>query len=58
MLQYEKNDRSFLAFDVSIRKTSMVIIPKGNYDLAKEETFAGADIASINSAVSNFYGFT
>lgn len=58
VLQYEKNDRSFLAFDVSIRKTSMVIIPKGNYDLAKEETFAGGDIASINSAVSNFYGFT
>ena len=58
LLQYEKNDGSFLAFDVSISKTSMVLIPKGNFDLAKEETFAGGDIGSINSAVSNFYGFT
>ena len=58
LLQYEKNDGSLLAFDVSITKTSMVLIPKGNFDLAKEETFAGGDIDSINSAVSNFYGLT
>lgn len=58
LMQYEKNDGSLLAFDVSIRKTSMVLIPKGNFDLAKEETFSAGDIGCINAAVSNFYGLT
>ena len=56
LLQYEKNDNSLLAFDVSIKSTKMVIVPNGNYDLAKEEAFAGGDINSINSAVIDFYG--
>ncbi|MBQ8945515.1 MAG: hypothetical protein IJ058_01765 [Lachnospiraceae bacterium] len=55
LVQYEKNDKSLLAFDVSLKKTRMVFVPEGNYDEAEEKTFTDNVISTIQTEVERFY---
>ena len=55
LVQYEKNDKSLLAFDVSLKKTRMVFVPEGNYDEAEEKTFTANVISTIQTEVERFY---
>lgn len=57
LMQFEKDDKSLLAFDVSLLGTDMVIVPQGNFELADEDFFTDKLEERINSAVRKFYGF-
>lgn len=57
LMQFEKDDKSLLAFDLSLSGTDMAMIPQGNFNLAEEDFFTDKMSDRINSAVRKFYGF-
>ena len=57
LMQYELDDKSLLAFEVSEKRTEKVYIPKGNYSLAQTEVFIENVSQKINKSVERFYGF-
>lgn len=56
LMQYELDDKSLLAFEVSERRTEEVFIPKGDYSLAQMEVFTENVSQQINESVERFYG--
>ncbi|HBA46224.1 MAG TPA: hypothetical protein DCZ91_00160 [Lachnospiraceae bacterium] len=56
LMQYELDDKSMLAFEVSERRTEEVYIPKGDYSLAQMEIFTENVSQQINESVVRFYG--
>lgn len=56
LMQYELDDKSLIAFEVSERKTEKVYIPKGDYSLAQMEVFTENIGQQINESVERFYG--
>lgn len=57
LMQYELDDKSMLAFEVSEDRTEKVFIPKGNYAMAQMETFTENVSQQIKESVKLFYGF-
>lgn len=57
LMQYELDDKSLLAFEVSEHRTEKVWIPKGNYAMAKIENFTENVEEQIKESVKLFYGF-
>lgn len=56
LLQYELNDKSLLAFEVSENRTEKVYIPKGNYNMVQMDTFTENMGQRIKESVKLFYG--
>ena len=56
MLQYELDDKSLLAFEVSENRTEKVYIPKGNYAMVQMDTFTENIGQRIKESVELFYG--
>ena len=56
LMQYELNDKSLLAFDVSVNKVEMVLVPQGDYSKANVEVFTDNICKNINLCVEKFYG--
>lgn len=57
LMQYELDDKSLLAFEVSERRTEEVYIPKGDHSLAQTKVFTENVSQQINESVVHFYGF-
>lgn len=57
LMQYELEDRSLLAFEVTESKTEKVYIPKGDYSRAHNEIFTENIGQRIEESVKLFYGF-
>lgn len=58
LMQYELDDKSMLAFEVSEKGTEKVYIPKGDYSLAQMEVFTEDIERKINECVEKFfYGY-
>ena len=56
LMQYESNDKSFLAFEVFEDKVDSVFIPKGDYSIAIQETFESEILFKIKEKVDFLYG--
>ncbi|SCI49307.1 Uncharacterised protein [uncultured Blautia sp.] len=56
LMQYELDDKSLLAFEVSENQTEKVCIPKGNYAMAQIEIFTENVGQQIKESVKLFYG--
>lgn len=56
LLQYELDDKSLLAFEVSENQTEKVYIPKGNYAMVQMDTFTENIGQQIKECVKHFYG--
>ena len=56
LLQYELDDKSLLAFEVSENRTEKVYIPKGNYAMVQMDTFTENIGQRIKESVELFYG--
>ena len=56
LLQYELDDKSLLAFEVSENRTEKVYIPKGNYSMVQMNTFTENVEQQIKESVKLFYG--
>lgn len=56
LMQYELDDKSLLAFEVSESRTEKVCIPKGNYAMAQIEIFTENVGQQIKESVKLFYG--
>lgn len=56
LMQYELDDKSLLAFEVSEKKTEEVYIPRGDYSLAQMEVFTENISQQIKESVEHFYG--
>lgn len=56
LMQYELDDKSLLAFEVSEKRTEKVCIPKGNYAMAQVEIFTENVGQQIRESVKRFYG--
>lgn len=54
-MQYELEDKSLLAFDISPEKTEKVFVPKGEYDKADTEYFLSDIPENIKNCVERFY---
>lgn len=55
-IQYELEDRSYLAFEIAEEKTTYLKVPQRKYDEAETEELTGADEAKkIKELVANFY---
>jgi len=57
LMQYELDDKSLLAFEVSENRTEKVYIPKGDCSVAQVEVFTGDVGQRIKECVEHFYGF-
>ncbi|UWO26517.1 hypothetical protein NQ534_08700 [Marvinbryantia formatexigens DSM 14469] len=55
LMQYEKEDKSLLAFEVGERKTEKVYIPGGDFSLAQVQIFTENVSQRINESVECFY---
>lgn len=56
LLQYELDDKSLLAFEVSENRAEKVYIPKGNYAMVQMDTFTENVGQRIKESVKLFYG--
>lgn len=56
LLQYELDDKSLLAFEVSENRTEKVYIPGGDYSMAQMDTFTENVEQQIKESVKLFYG--
>lgn len=56
LLQYELDDKSLLAFEVSENRAEKVYIPKGNYAMVQMDTFTENIGQRIKESVKLFYG--
>lgn len=57
LMQYELDNKSLLAFEVSENKTEKVYVPEGDYSMAQMELFTENVGFRIKESVENFYGF-
>ena len=57
LMQYEKDDKSLLAFEVGEEKVEKVFIPRGDYALAEMEVYTEDFGQKIVETVRKFYGF-
>ena len=55
LLQYELDDKSLLAFEVSENHTEKVYVPKGDYSMAQMDTFTENVEQRIKESVKFFY---
>lgn len=55
LLQYELDDKSLLAIELSENRAEKVYIPKGNYAMAQMDTFTENVGQRINESVKLFY---
>lgn len=56
LMQYELDDKSLLAFEVSENKTEKVYIPRGDYSKAEVEMLTENMVQKIKESVEDFYG--
>ncbi len=56
LMQYELDDKSLLAFEISENRTEKVYIPKGDYSVAQIEVFTENIAQRIKECVEYFYG--
>ena len=56
LLQYELDDKSLLAFEVSESRTDKVYIPEGDYSAAQTDVFTKDVKQKIKESVEEFYG--
>ena len=56
-MQYELDDKSLLAFEVSEDRTEKVYIPEGDYSMAQTDIFTKNVEQKIKESVEEFYGF-
>ena len=56
LLQYELDDKSLLAFEVSENHTDKVYVPQGEYSMAQMNTFTENVEQRIKESVKLFYG--
>ncbi|HJC48534.1 MAG TPA: hypothetical protein IAA04_10825 [Candidatus Lachnoclostridium pullistercoris] len=57
LMQYELDDKSLLAFEVSEDRTEKVYIPEGDYSMAQTDIFTKNVEQKIKESVEEFYGF-
>ena len=55
-MQYISEDKSMLAFEVTEKKVEEVLIPHGDFSLAKTNVFYDAFSENIENSVRHFYG--
>ena len=55
-MQYELDDKSLLAFEVSESRTDKVYIPEGDYSAAQTDVFTKDVKQKIKESVEEFYG--
>lgn len=56
-MQYELDDKSLLAFEVSERRAEQVYVPRGDYALASSVVYTENICQKIKESVDHFYGF-
>lgn len=57
LMQYELDDKSLLAFEVSLDKAEKVYLPEGDFSMAQTEVFTDQIEQRIKESVELFYGF-
>ncbi len=56
-MQYEQDDNSMLAYELSENKTEEVFAPNGDYSKMQTRILKGNIIREINGGIEKFYGF-
>lgn len=55
LMQYELDDKSLLAFEVSLNRTEKVYLPGGDFSMAQVEVFTEHVEQKIRESVERFY---
>ena len=55
-LQYEREDKSYLEFEIFADKIVCINVPQRNYTQASSQFFMDTDIHHINTLIKEFYG--
>ena len=55
LMQYELDDKSLLAFEVSLNRTEKVYLPKGDFSMVQIQVFTDHVEQKIREGVERFY---